>query len=64
MLTTNRIRKFARKIREYKLTYSLVFHMSDGEDASAGKGDVEHITKLFKVHRSAMDADYAFIVNA
>ena len=55
------MRKFARKAREYKLTYALIFHLSDGADATAGKDDIEHITKAFKAHRSAMDADYAFI---
>ena len=64
MITTNRICKFARKTQEYKLTYSLVFQMLDGEDVSAGKDDVEHITKLFKVHCSTMDTDHTFIVNA
>ena len=65
MITTNRIRKFARKAREYKLTYSLVFYQ--GEDnaiASKGKDEIGHITKLFKAHRSAMDSDYGFIARA
>ena len=62
MLTTNKICKFARKTREYKLTYSLIFIMSGGEDESTGEGVVEHITKLLKAHRSAMDADYAFFI--
>ena len=64
VLTTNRIRKFARKAREYKLTYALIFHLADNKDASAGKDEIEHITKAFKAHRSAMDSDYAFIANA
>ena len=64
VLTLNRMRKFARKAREYKLTYALLFHMADGKDASAGKDDIKHIKKLFKVHRSAMDADYSFIASA
>ena len=61
VITINRSRNFARKAREYKLTYSLIEHYSDGGDLSAAKSDIEHITKKFKVHRSAMDSDYAFI---
>ena len=65
VITTNRIRKFARKAREYKLTYSLVFYQGeDNEIASKGKDEIEHITKLFKAHRSAMDSDYGFIARA
>lgn len=64
VLTINRLRKFARKTREYKLTYSLLFYMEGGENATAGKDDIEHITKHFKAHRSALDADYGFIVNS
>ena len=64
VLTLNRLRKFARKAREYKLTYSLLCHLSDENDGSAGKDDIEHITKVFKAHRSAMDSDYAFILKA
>ena len=56
-----RVRKFARKARGYKLTYSLLVHEADGEDATITEDDIEHITKLFKVHRSAIDADYQFI---
>lgn len=64
VLTLNRIRKFSRKAREYKLTYALIIHLGKGELATAGKDQIEHITKLFKAHRSAMDADYSFINNA
>ena len=63
VLDINRIRKFARKAREYKLTYSLMFDMADGGKEAAKKSDIEHITKVFKAHRSAMDADYGFIAN-
>ena len=34
------------------------------EDATAVNDDIEHITKLFKAHRSAMDADYGLIASA
>ena len=62
VLTTDRIRKFDRKAREYKLTYALIFYMR-GKDSNGikGKDDIEHITKLFKAHQSAMGADYGFI---
>jgi hypothetical protein len=63
LLTINRIRKFARKARDYKLTYSYLVALADGEDASAAKGRIEHLTKLFKQHRSALDADYKFIAD-
>ena len=61
VITINRMRKFARKAREYKLTYALIFHLADDETATSGKDEIEHITKIFKAHRSAMDADYGFI---
>ena len=64
VITVNRSRKFARKAREYKLTYSLLIHNAGGEDATATKNEIEHITKLFKVHRSAIDSDYLFITKA
>ena len=64
VLTVGRVRKFARKAREYKLTYALLFHLSDGGNGSAAKDRIEHLTKAFKAHRSALDTDYAFIANA
>ncbi len=64
VLTINRIRKFARKARDYKLTYSYLVALADGEDASAAKGRIEHLTKLFKQHCSALNADYKFIATA
>ena len=65
VFTTDRIRKFARKAREYKLTYALIFYMeNEDSNGTKGKDDIEHITKLFKAHRSAMDADYGFISNS
>ena len=64
-LTVDRVRKFSRKAREYKLTYALLFHLADGEElGSTDKDKIEHITILFKAHCSAMDADYGFISNA
>ena len=65
VLTLNRVRKFARKAIEYKLTYALLFHLADGEElSSTGKDEIEHITRLFKAHRSALESDYNFIVSA
>ncbi len=64
VLTINRIRKFARKARDYKLTYSYLVALADGEDASAAKGRIEHLTKLFKQHCSALNTDYKFIATA
>ena len=64
VLITNRIRKFVRKAREYKLIYALIFHLADSKDTSTGKDEIEHITKAFKAHRLAMNSDYAFIANA
>jgi hypothetical protein len=64
LITVNRIRKFARKARDYKLTYAYLSAMAKSDDASAAKERIEHITKLFKQHRLALDANYAFIANA
>ena len=64
VITLGRVRKFARKAREYKLTYGLLFHLSEGSKGSAAKDTIEHLTKAFKAHRSALDADYAFIAKA
>ena len=61
VITVNRSQKFARKAREYKLTYAFIVDLADGKDATAGKDEIEHITRMFKVHRLAMDADYGFI---
>ena len=61
VLTLNGILKFARKAREYKLTYALLFHCEESGKERTGKDTIEHLTKLFKAHRSAMDADYGFI---
>ena len=65
VLTLNRVRKFARKAREYKLTYALLFHLADGEElSSTGKDEIEHIKRLFKAHCSALDSDYNIIVSS
>jgi hypothetical protein len=48
LLTTNRCRKYARKARDYKLTYEYILDITKApQDASAGKKfRIEHITKL------------------
>ena len=48
VITINRARKFTRKAREYKLTYSLMIHMADRRDTSTTKGKIVCIMKLFK----------------
>ena len=64
IIIVNIVRKFARKTREYKLTYVLINQMVEGKDRSNNKDEIEHLTKMFKAHRSAMDADYGFIAAA
>ena len=59
----NRIRKFARKMITYKITYFLffIFYLADEDnDATADKNNIERIVKLLKAHRSVMDVDYGF----
>ena len=74
-LTLNRTRKFARKAREYKLTYFFLCSMLTQTDLTPGltlgadeqrlaKETIESITKAFKAHRCALDSDYAFIRTA
>jgi hypothetical protein len=63
VLTLQRIRKFARKAREYKLTYSFL-SVNEEEVGEMSKSLLDHITRQFKQHRSALDSDYAFIRNA
>ena len=57
VLTINQIRKFARKARDYKLTYSYLVALTDGKDASAAKGRIEHLTKLCKQLRMVFNAN-------
>lgn len=69
MLTISRTRKFARKARDYKLTYFFLISMIDtamaeGADGRVAKEAIEKIVKAFKVHRCALDSDYAFIVHS
>ena len=49
-VTKKRIRKYARKAREYKLTYNLLSQLSTSEDTEVDKSIIEHLTKVFKVH--------------
>jgi hypothetical protein len=64
VLTLNRLWKFAQKARDYKLTYTFLINRTGGNAASAAKDKIEHITKMFKTHQSAMDANYSFIANS
>jgi hypothetical protein len=48
----------------YVLTYEYIVDITKAQDASAGKFRIEHITKLVKNHRSALDSDYGFISNS
>jgi hypothetical protein len=61
LLTTNRFRKHARKARDHKLTCECILDVTKAQDASAGKFRIEHVTKLVKNHRSALDSDCGFI---
>jgi hypothetical protein len=77
-LTLKRTRKFARKAREYKLTYFFLIRMTELQEAQGdttegntsaeterlAKETIESITKAFKAHRCALDSDYAFIRTA
>jgi hypothetical protein len=64
-LTINQIcNNFARKSQDYKLTYSYSVALADEEDASAAKVHIEHLTKLFEQHCSALDTHHKFISDA
>ena len=54
VLSLNRIRKYSRKAREYKTTYHLLSKFKAEDCSQVCKCDIEHITKVFKVHRSAI----------
>jgi len=54
--------RFRRDFNDAIAKHSLLCILH-GKEASAGKDDIEHITKLFKAHRSAMDSDFSFIAN-
>jgi hypothetical protein len=65
-LTISRTRKFARKAREYKLTYFFLISMLTQTDSTCGgdeqlaKETIKSITKAFKAHGCALDSNYAF----
>ena len=70
VLTVECMRKFARKARDYKLTYFFLVKeaaaTNDGLNAKnvqASHKRIEQLTKLFKHHWSALDSDHAFIKN-
>ena len=67
VLTKIRTNKFVRKARDYKLTYLFLLQQTQKmKESSRGYTHerIERIIKLFKQHRSALDADYSFIKNA
>ena len=66
VLTKERTDKFVRKARDYKMTYHYLFKTADKVKKAAPNSHekIEQITKLFKQHRSALDADYSFIRNS
>ena len=63
-LTLKRMRKFARKARECKLTCRCFIEKADGSVERMKKGCIEGITKVFKQHRSALDAGHSFVVKS
>ncbi len=63
VLTLQRIPKFAQKACEYKLTYSFLAAHKD-QVGEMSKALLDHITKQFKQYHSALDSDYASIINA
>lgn len=50
VITTNCVQKYTRKAREYKLIYFLLTYLGNSNKATVDKSDIEHITKVFKVH--------------
>ena len=74
VLTLPMIRRFARKVREYKLAYWKIMQekntgtghaaqQSDG-DGAASLALIEKYRRQFKSHRSALDTDKKFIESA
>jgi hypothetical protein len=66
VLTISRTRKFARKVRDYKLTYVFLISMintamAEGADGRVAKEAIKKIVKAFKVHRCALDSDYGYL---
>jgi hypothetical protein len=57
------LRKFTQKAWDYNMTYAFLINRAGGNDASAAKDKIEQITKMFKAHQLAMDANYLFIAN-
>ena len=45
LLTTNRVRKHARKARDHKLTYTYILDITKAQVASAGKFHIEHTSQ-------------------
>ena len=60
-VTKKRIRKYAMKLKEYKLTYDLLLQLSTSKYTEMDKSMIEHLTKVFEVNQSTIDADHPFI---
>ena len=54
VLYLDRVRKFARRTRDYRRVY-------ESKEPVGGKVDVEKLRKLHKTHRSALDSDLSFL---
>ena len=67
-MTKSRVLKFAGKAHQHKLAQSslriLFENSSDSSDDQVRKTEIEHATKVFKAHRSALDADHEVITKS
>ena len=64
-LTTERIRKFARRARSYICAYYQL-HYVDSSDVDANGAEqvkIERLAKSYKTHRSVVDFNYGFITS-
>ena len=61
-LTTEMVRKFSRRARQYILAYFYIEHeMKENVEEGLHEINIEQIKKEFKTHRSAIDFDEKFI---
>jgi hypothetical protein len=56
--------RFRKHFNDAVPSHAFLIHSAGGKDASAAKDEIEHITRIMKTHRSAMDANYSFIVHS
>jgi hypothetical protein len=71
VLTIQRVRRFARKAREYKLAYLRIAKEQKEESGGGGGGDgkaalalIEKYRREYKSHRSSFDTDRKFIAGS